>query len=60
MIIACNDNDNGSDDDMGGERSWRGRGQTPPVLTSTERRVQSMYLLLAISSCGDAVTAAQR
>jgi hypothetical protein len=28
MIKICNDNDNGSDNDMGGERSWRGRGQT--------------------------------
>jgi hypothetical protein len=26
MIKICNDN--GSDNDMGGERSWRGRGQT--------------------------------
>jgi hypothetical protein len=30
MIKTCNDNDNdnGSDNDIGGERSWRGRGQT--------------------------------
>jgi hypothetical protein len=28
MIKTCNANDNGSDTDMGGERSWRGGGQT--------------------------------
>jgi hypothetical protein len=50
MIKICNDND------KGGEQLLAGSVARPRVLTSTERRVQSIYLLLGISSCGDVVT----